>query len=140
MPCQNCYSCHAPGGLTFASTTAHSSLGVEPGVFPRGAVEPRVPASRSPGSHSAGLPQLGTLTSSRPGDSRASELPEGPDCSLVSEKIFVYRSYLYIFSGNTPPHPTSGSDSVNVGSLLCNVLHFSGSRFLMCGKKNIYLD
>ena len=87
VPCRNSDSCHAPSRPTFASTTDHFSFGVEPRIFPGGAVEPRVPASRSPGSHSAGLPQLGALTASRSADSGASKLPEGPDCSLVSEKI-----------------------------------------------------
>ena len=76
--------CHAPGHLTAARPTVHSPAWPDPGVFPRGALEPRVSAPRPPGRRRAGLPQLGALTAAVPRSSGAPQLPEGPHCAVVS--------------------------------------------------------
>lgn len=79
--------CHAPGHLAAACPAVRSPAGPEPGLFPRGALEPRVSAARSPGRHSVGLPQLGALSAAVPRNHRASQLPKGPHCALVSVTV-----------------------------------------------------
>lgn len=76
--------CHAPGHLATARPAVRSPAGPEPGIFPRGALEPRISAPRSPGCHRAGLPQLGALSAAVPRNHRAPRLPKGPHCALVS--------------------------------------------------------
>lgn len=76
--------CHAPGYLAAACPAVRSPAGPEPGIFPRGALEPRVSAPRSTGHHRVGLPQLGALPAAVPRSYRATQLPEGPHCAVVS--------------------------------------------------------
>lgn len=58
----------------------HSS----PGIFRRGALEPRVSAARSAGPPRAHLPQLGALVALFPRRNRASQLPQGANGCVVS--------------------------------------------------------
>lgn len=76
--------CHAPGHLASACPVVLSSAGPEPGIFPRGALEPRVSAPRSSGRHRTGLPQLGALSAAVPRNYWAPQLSKGPHCALVS--------------------------------------------------------
>lgn len=76
--------CHAPGHLATAYLAVRSPAGPELGLFPRGALEPRVSDPRSPGRYRAGLSQLGALSAAVPRNHRAPELPEGPHCAVVS--------------------------------------------------------
>lgn len=75
--------CHAPRRPA-AAAAVRAAAGPEPGIFPRGALEPRVSAARSPGRRRAGVPQLGALAAARPRSHRAPRLPEGPHRALVS--------------------------------------------------------
>ncbi|MEQ2187760.1 hypothetical protein GOODEAATRI_007875 [Goodea atripinnis] len=77
-------SCHAPGYLAVASPAVRPAAGLRPGIFPGGALEPRVAAPGSPGRDRADLPQLGSLSAAVPRSHRAAQLPEGPLSAVVS--------------------------------------------------------
>lgn len=83
------FPCHAPGHLASACPVVLSSAGPEPGIFPRGALEPRVSTPRSSGRHRTDLPQLGALPAAVPRNYWAPQLSKGPHCALVS--VYIQR-------------------------------------------------
>lgn len=77
----------------------HSS----PGIFRRGALEPRVSAARSAGPPRAHLPQLGALVAVFPRRNRASQLPQGANGRVVSCPGLALYLFCPLFTPQTAP-------------------------------------